>query len=334
MEHGLISVIVPVYNVEKYLPRCVDSILAQTYIKLEIILVDDGSPDRCGIICDEYAKKDPRIHVIHKKNGGLSDARNTGLRAAIGEYIMFIDSDDSIAPNMCEKLLQALVNQKADISICNFCRVYSDGRSTNNLSVLSSEKIYSGREALSLYVRKGPVELTIACNKLYKKNLFTENHLFYPLGRLHEDEFLCKYLLGHAEKIVYTDQPFYLYLQRENSIMGKVTEQRFRDGVDYVRELYHFVMVNAPDLQPFAWKRLLDELYVLLMLKGKVPHKEQYLRLLKKDIQVCAPSISAIKEMGWKCILKYIAFRIHLANVMAMFINVGHIWKRKMYTIS
>ena len=127
MKNLLVSVIVPIYNVEKYLRKCVDSILNQTYKNLEIILVDDGSPDNCGNICDEYALSDSRIRIIHKKNGGLSDARNAGLDIARGNYILFVDSDDYIDETMVEKLYEALEKEKAEMSLCSFVYVNDDG---------------------------------------------------------------------------------------------------------------------------------------------------------------------------------------------------------------
>ena len=125
----MISVIVPIYNVEKYVNKCVGSIVNQTYTNLEIILVDDGSPDRCPEICDEWAKKDSRIKVIHKKNGGLSDARNAGMKIASGDYIAFVDSDDWIAPEMYERLLMAIKNDNSDIAACAVKMVWEDGSS-------------------------------------------------------------------------------------------------------------------------------------------------------------------------------------------------------------
>lgn len=323
MKKNLISIIVPVYNVEKYLPRCIDSILSQTYKNLEIILVDDGSPDRCGEICDEYAKNDARIHVIHKENGGLADARNVGLKAAAGQYVMFFDSDDWVAANICETLLQALITTQADIVTCNFSRIYSGGKIINNPAILKAGKIYTGKEALELYIKKGPVELTIACNKLYKKELFIQNNLFYPMGRLHEDEFLCKYLLYYSKTFVYINQSLYYYFQRENSIMGTVTEQRFRDGVEYVSELYSFIQKFYPEVREYAWKRLLDEMYVLLMLRGSASYRNKYLNLLRENIYIHTPSMQSISKMGWKCVLKYMFLRMHLENMMAKIIRRG-----------
>ena len=131
-----ISVIVPVYKVEPYLDRCVQSVVNQTYPNLEIILVDDGSPDQCPVMCDTWAKKDPRIRVIHKKNGGLSDARNAGMAAASGEYISFVDSDDWIAPEMLERLVKALERDDSDIAACAVEMVWEDGRENKTLTVL------------------------------------------------------------------------------------------------------------------------------------------------------------------------------------------------------
>lgn len=148
-----ISIIVPIYKVEIYLRKCVDSIVNQTYKNIEILLIDDGSPDNCGIICDEYAKKDERIKVIHKKNGGLSDARNYGIEASSGDYIMFVDSDDYISKDMCEILLKKALENNADIVSCNFKEIYIDNfeEEINKQSIKKSLEIYTNLEVIYKY---------------------------------------------------------------------------------------------------------------------------------------------------------------------------------------
>lgn len=212
----LVSVIVPVYNVEKYLSRCIDSIINQTYKNLEIILVDDGSPDRCGDICDQYAIKDSRIKVIHKKNGGLSDARNAGINLAKGDYITFIDSDDWIHPKYIETLYDLVKKHNADISVCNFIRTTSEDH--NDEISLIDVIAFNKYEALEQFTDKYYVQMVIACGKLYKKDLF--HNVRFPVGRIHEDEFTTYKLIYNANKIVFTTTPLYYYWQREDSIMG------------------------------------------------------------------------------------------------------------------
>ena len=213
----LISVIVPVYKVKKYLRKCVDSILAQTYTNLEIILVDDGSPDNCGIICDEYAAKDSRIKVIHQPNGGLSAARNAGLDIATGDYIGFVDSDDYIDPDMYEKLYNALIENDADVSICNYEYV-DDMYQTMNVYSPMENKIYGYIEAINnLFVEYYCYYVTV-WNRLYKSELLLT--LRFEVNKKFEDAFIAHHIFLKCQKIVTIKDKLYYYLQRNDSIMG------------------------------------------------------------------------------------------------------------------
>lgn len=218
MEKILISVIVPVYNVEKYLEKCVNSILNQTYKNLEIILIDDGSPDGCPEMCDNLAKTDGRIKVIHKQNGGLSDARNVGIENATGKLISFVDSDDFLNTNYFETLYKNLTKTNSDISICSFVSVQEneivDTTEFNSCEVLT----FTGMQKLEqLYSKDHHVEFVTAWGKLYKTSLFET--IKYPKGKINEDEFVCHKLLDSASKVCYQPVKYYYYLQRENSIM-------------------------------------------------------------------------------------------------------------------
>jgi glycosyltransferase involved in cell wall biosynthesis len=210
-----LSLIIPIFKVEKYLKRCVDSVINQTYTNLEIILVDDGSPDKCGIICDEYACSDSRIRVIHKPNGGLSDARNAGLDIATGEYIGFIDSDDFIHPGMFKDLYKRLLEYDADIAQCSFRRVTGDEivESTEADNV----KVISNLEALDYIYTPFCVDYIVAWNKLYKKELF--EGLRFPMSKIHEDEFTTYKLFYRSKRIVICDKKYYYYFQSPNSII-------------------------------------------------------------------------------------------------------------------
>lgn len=196
-----ISVIVPIYNVEKYLNRCVDSILKQTFTDFECILVDDGSPDKCPKICDEYAKKDMRIRVIHKENGGLSDARNAGIDAAQGEYLGFVDSDDWIHPQMYEILYNSIVENNVKMSICR-AEVADEKREFRRIENPHFE-VYSG---LDILVSEYSVS---ACTKLYHRSLF--RNIRYPVGRLHEDAFVIYKLFFEAGDVAFTENVLYEY---------------------------------------------------------------------------------------------------------------------------
>jgi len=212
----LISVIIPIYKVENYLRRCVDSVLSQTYSNIEIILIDDGSPDRCGEICDEYAKKDGRIKVIHKENGGLSDARNAGIEIAQGKYITFLDSDDWIHPKYLERLYNLLKATAADISVCNFTRTSrEDVQKEESNPVIN---VFTNLEALEHLTDELYVQMVVAWGKLYKRKLF--DGIRFPVGKIHEDEFTTYKLLYKAKRVVVTSEQLLYYWQREDSIMG------------------------------------------------------------------------------------------------------------------
>ena len=221
-----ISIIVPVYKVEKYLKRCVDSILSQTYTDFECILVDDGSPDKCGYICDEYAEKDQRIRVIHKKNGGLSDARNVGIDAASGEYLSFIDSDDWIHPKMLEILYDGITHNDVLMSICAYKRT-DDYETFNKIK----EYRFTVRDGMDFLARANSFPRAtystaiVAWNKLYHKSLFKD--IRYPYGRIHEDEFTTYKLLYKSGDIAYCDEMLYCYFRNNEGIMkSKYTTKR------------------------------------------------------------------------------------------------------------
>lgn len=232
MAQDLISVVVPIYKVEKYLPKCVDSICGQTYQNLEIILVDDGSPDQCGKLCDEYAKQDGRIKVIHKKNGGLSDARNAGIEVATGKYIGFVDSDDYIHPQMYEFLHDSLQKNMACIAVCAFqCIMESEHVESKIMNSIQSEVISSETERINHFLGE---EFTVAWNKLYPREYFS--NIRYPKGKIHEDEFTTYKLLEMAKRICFIQEPLYYYVQRDNSIMGEDFSEKRLHRLDAYQE--------------------------------------------------------------------------------------------------
>lgn len=235
-----VSIIVPVYNVEKYLEKCIDSILNQTFHEFELILVDDGSNDLSGEICEKYKKNDFRIRVIHKKNGGLSSARNSGLSIAKGEYISFIDSDDYIDKDMISILYNNIIKNEADISICDYYEVYSNEKKIERVNCDNVEVVMNNTEALNkIYEEKGWLYV-VAWNKLYKKELF-ENIKFME-GKIHEDEIIAHELLYNAKRIVYTNKKLYYYLQRKDSIMGEsfnIKKLDIIDALKYRADFFH-----------------------------------------------------------------------------------------------
>lgn len=213
----LISVIIPVYNVKKYLRRCVESVIGQSYKNLEIILVDDGSPDGCFEICEQLKQEDERIVVLHKENGGLSDARNTGIDIARGEYIMFVDSDDYINSNMAESLYKRIKEEHSEMAIANFAFVDERDAVCKESANVVNEVWDKKRFWSEMYGGKH-IFCVVAWNKLYRADLFKT--IRFPKNRLHEDEFVIFDLINQCSKISVLEEKHYFYLQRANGIMG------------------------------------------------------------------------------------------------------------------
>ncbi len=230
MNKPLISVIVPIYNVEKYLERAVSSLTTQTYDNLEIILVDDGSPDSCPALCDELAKLDNRIKVVHKENGGLSSARNAGINIAKGEYLSFIDGDDYVSSDMYELLYRAISENNADIAICGINWVNEDGTKYENVCPSPIiDEVFDKATAFRKLVPANSFYYVTACNKLYKKELFS--NVLFPEGKINEDEYTVHHFFNNSNKIVSIKEELYFYVQRENSIMHKPFSVKKLDGV-------------------------------------------------------------------------------------------------------
>lgn len=224
----LISVIVPVYKVEDCLDKCVRSIVQQTYSSLEIILVDDGSPDRCGAMCEAWAEKDSRIRVVHKENGGLSDARNAGLQVATGSLISFIDSDDWIEPDFLEALLSAMEHQDAQIAECAVDLVDEAGnvlRLREAAKVPVVEKI----EGLRRMIQEEGVFQTV-WNKLYRRQVL--EGILFEKGKCHEDDFWTYQVFDRMDRLAIVQRPMYHYLQRSGSIMGVGYSLKRLDGLE------------------------------------------------------------------------------------------------------
>lgn len=229
-----VSVVVPIYNVEKYLKNCIETIINQTYKNIEIILVDDGSTDNCPKICDEYRKKDSRIKVIHKKNGGLSDARNQGLKLSRGEYICFIDSDDFIDKRFIEILYKECCLNNAEIAMCKYEKVLENEEVVEDKGKSYKKETISGRDSIiGIYEGKIVDFGFVAWNKLYKRKLFENNNIDYPFGKYNEDTFTTFRLLYNSKKVVKIDLSLYYYRIRIGSIMkSKMTTKKITDHVD------------------------------------------------------------------------------------------------------
>lgn len=264
----LITVIVPIYQVEIYLRDCVDSILAQTYANLEVILVDDGSPDGCPQICDEYASIDRRVRVIHKANGGLSDARNAGLDVARGEWIGFVDSDDMVEPAMFETLLAQAQAHESQISVCNFAE-FADGQNEREAlwtRGVQAQRVLSGREACCLLMVDDELQ-NYAWNKLYAARLW--DGVRFPVGQKYEDVNTTYKLFEKADRAVLIPEVLYWYRLRENSIVGsrslagefdcvQANLERCEDVLPRIPEaaqpMIDGVMKAILNLWPLAWE--------------------------------------------------------------------------------
>lgn len=241
----LISIIVPIYNVENYINKCVDSILNQTYKNLEILLIDDGSPDKCGKICDEYKSVDKRVIVVHKENGGLSDARNIGISLAKGKYISVIDSDDWIETNMIEVLYKNICKYKADISICDFSEEDIEGKQLMEKKATGEIKVFNNEEALNELVIQNNIT-NHAWNKLYRKELF--KNIQYPKGQLMEDVSTTYRLFEESKCIVHQDVILYHYIQRNSSILGNITKKRIIDQENAFFKRNKYLVKKYPKL--------------------------------------------------------------------------------------
>lgn len=283
---SLISVIIPIYNVEKYLMKCVESVIKQTYSNLEIILINDGSNDNCGKMCDDLLLKDKRISVIHKKNGGLSDARNVGLSHAKGEYVTLIDSDDYVAEDYIEYLYKLLKDNAADISICNPLYVY-ENTEENYINEAIEENIVKNMdsiEALNTMLYQNYYD-TSAWGKLYKIELF--EGINYPIGKLFEDLGTTYKLFLKANRVVFGNAEKYYYVQRENSISNNKFNYRKMDYLYFAEEIYSYVNREIPQIKNAAASRVISvSCNILLQLSDKYEYlnlkKELYTKIVEK----------------------------------------------------
>lgn len=281
----LISVIVPIYNVEQHLKKCLDSIYNQTYHNLEIILVDDGSPDNCGAICDEYAQKDSRIRVIHKKNGGLSDARNAGLDVMSGDYVAFVDSDDWIEPAMYETLLTNLKLYRADMAFGGVADdVEKDGKITTAKKSNYGAQPFS--ESSTDAMKRYFCGSWAAWDKLYKAELF--DGIRYPVGEINEDEAIVLQLLDRCKRVCYTNEVFYHYMKRVGS--GSITTAAFSKKKliwkDHCAANLAFIQRNYPQLEQYAAARfrgsLLWSITEIAMLNDWSDYREELRRMMQE----------------------------------------------------
>lgn len=245
----LVSIIVPVYKVEAFLDRCVNSLVNQTYRNLEILLIDDGSPDNSGTMCDVWALKDPRIVVFHKPNGGLSDARNYGTERANGQFVTYVDSDDFVADCFIKRFISLQQQHEADVVCCDFVKTYGDDA---QYQYDAACHVFTNQEACLALMGQLYLPLVIACCKLYRTQIVREHP--FPLGRVHEDDATTCKFLHKANKVVLCEDKLYAYYHNPNSIMndGKQTNYEVKLWALTARAKY-FESVNEPLLANTAW---------------------------------------------------------------------------------
>lgn len=282
MEYKLISVIVPIYKVEQYLDRCIESLVNQTYKNLEIVLVDDGSPDHCPKMCDEWAEKDSRIKVIHKANGGLSDARNAGMKIAAGEYISFVDSDDWTHKDFYKVLMQVMSEQDADIVSCGIKRVYSE-QDDCNIAEYSIE-VFDRTQAMEAVLEE-KIPVPVWC-KLYKSEVI-KNELF-DVGKYHEDVFWTYRAYGHASSSAIINADMYYYFQRATGIMGERFSEKRLDALEAMELLCRYIEKNFPELSELALNKYMGlcmYLYQTVIREKNIKDKKALTEAILKKVK-------------------------------------------------
>lgn len=289
----MISVIVPVYNVEKYLERCVKSIAAQTYKDLEILLIDDGSTDKSGKMCDDFKQTDSRIKAFHKQNGGLSDARNYGIEHSAGEFISFVDSDDYIDEKMLETLHRLITENDADLAVCSAMDVFEGKEVTQvkEIKEFNLNKVESYK-----YMLRGD-GIPSACNKLYKRQ--TVGNVRFPVGKLYEDGFFTPQILKRVEKTAVTSKPMYYYFRRADSITTKPFRKGDLDVIEAYDKCVKQVKELCPEALPYAEFRYRNAYFNVLdkMLMRddckEIPEYKQVVKYLKKH------TVQIVKDPGF-----------------------------------
>lgn len=285
MEKPLISVIIPVYKVEEFLDQCLESVVNQTYSNLEILLVDDGSPDHCPAMCDRWAEKDSRIRVIHKENGGLSDARNTATLQAKGEYIAFVDSDDAVHRKYIEWMYAGIKEADADVAVCN--PVGFRNSLPQDAEEVGSTAVYPGLDALEVMLYQRQFD-TSAHSKLFSAAIARE--FLYPKGRLYEDLFTTYKMMFASRRVVYLNNGLYYYRDNPQGIMNQKFTERMFDEIDAVDQLLTFVEVNCPQVRAAALSR-------------KFSSYSQVLRWTKNAPDT--PEIREKQKIIWEFLTKY-----------------------------
>lgn len=270
----LISIIIPVYNVEHYIRRCIDSVLIQDYRELDVVLVDDGSTDNSGEICDEFAEKDERVHVIHQDNQGASIARLNGLKSSQGEFVTFVDSDDWISPNYVSKLYKLIDKYQVNISSCRVCRVHKGQDAQMNKAKVESQ-LLSFDEIMPRFFK---YEFWGFPGKLYSRSLF--NHIDFPNASLSEDYYVMVQLFNNNIQMAYTKESLYYYEYHENSLSHqKLTKRAFEEFTN-VKAVYDYTRHHMPEYTEYAFSNVIGTSVKLFALSK---NKNTNIELFKND---------------------------------------------------
>lgn len=289
-----ISIIVPVYNVEDYLKHCIESIIKQTYRNIEILLLDDGSTDNSGKICDEYELKDSRIKVIHKKNEGLSATRNLGIKICTGEYLSFIDSDDSVTEDYCETLYKSITENNADISSISYKVVRTNGdvildATQNNGLEQNETTVYEGIEIIKELLKQNTIK-NFAWNKLFKKSIISD----FQVGVNYEDIVFSFEVLGKINRLAYTNKACYNYLKRNSSITATITEDNLVDFGTAIIGRYELVKNKYPELMDYNMYAFLESTLAISI--KNVISERKFKRVEEDSIKFVNIIIDYVKE--------------------------------------
>ncbi len=313
MNSPLISIIVPVYQVEKYLEKCINSIITQTYKNLEIILIDDGSTDKSPSFCDHFQAKDSRIKVLHQENGGLSYARNVGLKIATGDFIGFVDSDDWIEPNMYEVLMSALQETGADIAVCNRQYEFNDSESIPIHMKSAKKKLYSAEEALRRLIIGDKIIHNAVWEKLYRRTIISD--IKFPIGKIFEDSLWTTLVIGNAKLIICIDYPLYHYFIRSESLSHnlELTIKRGEDKIEMIERRTEYIRMKYPTLQKLSFLNLLNSCC------------SEYINISSKNYQFDADGIirqhlyQRFRQAGFNNILHYDGIKTTCGRILFWF---------------
>ena len=300
----LISVIIPVYNIEEYLSRCLESVITQTYKELEIILVDDGSTDGSGLICDKYAKKDTRIKVLHKENGGVSSARNLGLKIAKGDYIGFIDGDDVIENEMFQHLIDNVKEYKCDISCCQMDTINVNGKTSINY--YSQSKILEVKSIVRDYFTEGFIKemMYSQCNKIFSKHCLVKVQ-FKPY-KYGEDILFIFEALMNANRVYYDEYIGYHYVHRENSAMTRIFSIDRIDYINAIRELETICMENYPEVSERVKTWVYQHVLITLRLVIANHQQKNFEVFLRKEKRYLKENKRLLSNLSFKRKMDYL----------------------------